>query len=86
MAAGPGLVLLAGTLTFGNEWLQTGQVNYRVPIATLGGAWLISGISDISSKTGTILGLMVLIVAASTPFGGKSPFQELSSAIPKSKG
>jgi hypothetical protein len=75
------LVLLAGTLTFSNEWLQTKQVNFRVPVATVLAAAVVSGIGHLSPVGGTSMGVMALIAAAATPFGGKSPIQELNSVI-----
>lgn len=79
---GPGLILAAGTLTFGNEWLQTGQVNWRVPIAAVLGAWIISMVDKMSSPAATGLGAMVLIGAAVTPINGKSPVQEITGTLP----
>lgn len=75
------LVLLAGTLTFTNEWLQTHEVNWRVPVATVLAAAVTAGISKVSSGGSTALGIMVLIVAASTPINGKSPIQEIGSVV-----
>lgn len=79
MAAAPGIVLIAGTLTFANEWYQADKINWRVPIATFGAAWLMAGIAEVSSKTATALSVMVLIVAVTTPFNGKSVVQEIAS-------
>lgn len=83
MAADTGmkLVLLAGTLTFSNEWLQTRQVNWRVPVATVLAAAAVSGFSKVSPGGATSLGVMALIVAAATPFGGKSPIQEIGDFV-----
>ena len=80
---GAGLVLIAGVLSFGNDWLQTGKVNFRIPVATLIGAWLVGELGNLDSKAGTSLGVMVLIAAASTPLKGKSPIQEIASVVPK---
>jgi hypothetical protein len=73
MDAGTGLVVTAGTLTFGNEWFQTGKLNWRVPIATLLAAGAIGGVSKASPKGSAALGVMVLIGALVTPFHGKAP-------------
>jgi hypothetical protein len=81
MDAGTGLVLAAGTLTFGNEWYQTHQLNWRVPVATLLAAGAVSGVSKASPKGSTALGFMVLIGAVVTPFRGKSPAEELASIV-----
>lgn len=82
----PALVLTAGVLTFGNEWLQTGQLNWRVPIATLLGAGILGAIGAISAGAANGLGVMVLIAAANTQFNGKSAVQEFASSLPKQKG
>jgi hypothetical protein len=75
------LVLLAGTLTFANEWLQTHEVNWRVPVATVLAAAVTAGIGKLSSGGATSLGLMALIVAAATPINGKSPIQEIGTVV-----
>ena len=81
MSAAPGIVFLAGSLTFGNEWYQQDKINWKVPIATFGAAWLISGIAEVSDKTAVSLSVMALIVACTTPFGGKSVVQEIASVV-----
>lgn len=83
---GAGLVLIAGILSFSNDWLQTGQVNWRIPIATLIGGWLVGELSALDNNAGTSLGVMVLIAAATAPLNGKSPVEELSSVLPTKKG
>lgn len=75
------LVLLAGTLTFTNEWLQTHEVNWRVPVATVLAAAVTAGIGKLSSGGATSLGLMALIVAAATPINGKSPIEEIGTVV-----
>jgi hypothetical protein len=75
------IVLLAGTLTFGNEWIQTKQLNWKVPVATVLAAAAVAGLGKVSPGAGTSIGLMALIVAATTPLQGKSPIQELASVV-----
>ncbi len=75
------LVLLAGTLTFANEWLQTKEVNWRVPVATVLAAAAVAGVGKVSSGGATGLGVMALIVAASTPLNGKSPIQQIGAVV-----
>jgi hypothetical protein len=82
---GPALVLTAGTLTFGNEWLQTGKLNWRVPVATLLGAGVMAAIGVVSTGAANGLAVMVLIAAANTEFNGKSAVQEISSSLPQQK-
>lgn len=83
---GPAFVLAAGTITFGNEWIQTGQYNWRVPVATLLGAGVIGLIGQFSASSGNILGVMILIAASATRFNGKSALEELNMTLPKPKG
>jgi hypothetical protein len=81
MSTAPGIVFIAGTLTFANEWYQTDKINWRVPIATFGAAWLMAGVAEVSGNTATGLAVMALIVACTTPFGGKSVVQEIASVV-----
>lgn len=83
---GAALVLAAGLMTFGNEWLQTDKINWRVPVATLLGAGFVGLIGNFSPGAGNGLGTMVLIAAATVPINGKSPVQELAATVPKAKG
>lgn len=83
---GPALVIAAGTLTFANEWLQTDELNWRVPIATILGAGAMAAIGAVSSGAANGLGAMVLIAAANTRFNGKSAVQEIASSLPRQKG
>lgn len=82
---GPALVLTAGSLTFANEWLQTGKLNWRVPVATLLGAGIMGAIGALSTGTANGLAVMVLIAAANTEFNGKSAVQEIASSLPQQK-
>lgn len=79
--AGPGLVLAAGSLTFGNEWWQTGKPNYRVVVATVIGAGLASLLAAISPKGSAALGGIIMIGALTTKFNGNSPISELNSML-----
>jgi hypothetical protein len=78
------LVLLAGTLTFANEWLQTREVNWRIPVATVLAGAATAGIGQVSPGGAVSLGVMALIVAAVTPLNGRSPVQEISAVVNKS--
>lgn len=82
---GPAFVLAAGGITFGNEWLQNGQINTRVPIATLLGAGAIGLVGMLSPAAGNMLGVMVLIAAATLTSNGRSALDELTSNLPKAK-
>lgn len=80
-SSGPALVMISGTLTFGNEFVQANKFNVKVIVATLLGTWMMMGVAKVSPKGATALGVMVLIAAASTRVNGKSPFEELSSLV-----
>ena len=80
---GPAFVLAAGTLTFANHWLQSGDVNFRVPIATLLGAGAVGVIGQFSASAGTTLGAMVLLAALTVRVNGKSAIDEFASNLPR---
>jgi hypothetical protein len=81
-SSAPGtIVLLTGTGTFANEWLQTGKPNWRVIPATLLAAWGIELLDHISNGAAMALSIMVAIAGVTTTFGGKSIIQELNSVV-----
>lgn len=82
MSTGSNLVLVGGALTFGNEWIQTGTPNWRMPIGTLGIALLTSGISRVSPGAGTAFGVIVLVAALTVRFNGKSVAEEALTVLP----
>jgi hypothetical protein len=81
MSAAPGIILVAGTGTFANEWLQTGKPNWRVVPATLLASWGFAGLDKLSEKASVSLALMAAIVAVTTTFGGKSIVQEVNGVL-----
>lgn len=81
MSAAPGIILVAGTGTFANEWLQTGKPNWRVVPATLLASWGFAGLDKLSEKASVSLALMAAIVAVTTKFNGKSVIEEINSAL-----
>ncbi len=81
MSAAPGIILVAGTGTFANEWLQTGKPNWRVVPATLLASWGFAGLDKLSEKASVSLAIMAAIVAVTTKFNGKSVVQEINSAL-----
>lgn len=78
MGASTGLVLTGTGISFANEWLSTGEPNYRVGIAGLGIALLFDGIEKINQQAATGLGLIFLITVLVTPFKGLSPVQTVA--------
>ena len=86
-----GIILTAGTITFANEWYQTGKVNWRVPVATVLAAAVFDGLAHIDDKAAVGLSIIVLMGAMTTKFGGHSAaetvagFFQQSAAKPKPK-
>lgn len=75
------IVLTAGTMTFANEWYQTNQVNWRIPVATVLLAGLFDVFAGIDNKAATITSVIVLIGALTTSFNGKSVADEFASVF-----
>lgn len=67
-----GIILVAGTITFANEWYQTGKADFKVAVATMIAAAVFDGISHISPTAGTGLAVIALLAAFTTKFNGKS--------------
>lgn len=85
MAQSTGIMLLGGTISFGNEWVQTGKPNFRIPVATLVAALFLDGLEKFSPKAATGLATIVFITILATPFQGKSPLQEALTVLPQPK-
>jgi glucokinase len=80
-----GIVLVAGTATFTNEWYQTGKVNWRVPVATLLLAAGFDALAHVNDKAAVGLSIMVLIGAATAKFGGASVADTLAQLFGNQK-
>jgi len=85
MAASTGLILTAGVITLGNEWLQGGGINWRVAAATLGSALVFAGLEKLDQQAAVGLATIVMITVL---IGGvnpkyKSPAQEVLSLLGK---
>jgi hypothetical protein len=79
-----GVILTAGTITFANEWYQTGKVNWRVPVATVLAAAVFDGLAHIDDKAALGLSIIVLFGALTTKFGGKSASETISTFFQQS--
>lgn len=85
MAQSTGIILTAGVITFGNDWLQLGKPNWRIAIATLGTAVVFSGIEKLDEQAAVGLAAIVMItvlIGGVTP-GVKSPAAEVLSLLGK---
>ncbi len=86
MAASTGILLAAGGITFGNEWVHNPtKPNWKIPVATLAIAVVFSGIEKIPGAAPFAVGIAAIALIASllgtaTP-GVPSPAQQLISFI-----
>lgn len=85
MGATTGIVLVATGISFGNEWLNTGEFNYRIPAAGLGTALVMDGIEMVDARIARGLALIMLFTVIVTPFNGKAPAQTAASLLDSSK-
>jgi hypothetical protein len=81
MAMSTGIVLTATAIGMGNEFIQGSGINFRMGIAGLGAALLLTGIEKLNYTAGVGLSVMVLIAVLVTPFKGKAPAQEVLALI-----
>lgn len=79
-----GIILVAGTMTFANEWYVTGKPNWKVPIATLLAAAVFDGLAHIDDKAAVGLSVIVLLGAFTTKFGGKSVSDTIAGVFTQS--
>lgn len=83
MAKSTGLILVAGTITFGNEWFQTSKPNWKIIPATLVAAFAFAGIEKVSEPlaVGVAVIAMITVLLGGVSPGVKSPAQELLIAM-----
>lgn len=84
MAASTGILLTAGAITFGNEWVH-GHVNWRIPVATLGAAVIFAGMERVPGGQPFAVGvatiaLIGVLVGGVTP-GVPSPAAQLLAFV-----
>jgi hypothetical protein len=82
MELATGIVVTAGTMTFANEWWQTRQANWRIPVATLFLGTAFDFFSKLDSKIANMLAVIVFIGAGTATFNGRSAFDMLASIYP----
>jgi hypothetical protein len=87
MAASTGIILTAGVITIGNEFLQGASPAslFRPAIATLGSALVFAGLEKLDTEAAVGLAAIVMITVL---IGGvnpkyKSPAQEVLSLVGK---
>lgn len=75
------ITITAGGLTFANEWYQTKNIDWKVPVATVILAAGVDVFAGIDSKGAVILSLMIMLGAATTKFNGRSPIDTLTETM-----
>jgi hypothetical protein len=83
MAKSTGIVLTAVAIGMGNEFVQGQGVNFRMGIAGLGAALLLTGVEKINETAGVGLAVIVFIGIMLTPFKGRAPSQEILYLVNK---
>ncbi len=78
MAKSTAIVLGAGAISFGNDWYQSHQPNFRIPVATLAVAVIFAGIEKVNSTAGVGLATIMFVTVLFTPMhGGYAPLETL---------
>jgi hypothetical protein len=85
MPASVTITLVAGGMTFVNEWYQTKNIDWKVPIATVILAVGMDGFSKLSNGAATALSVIVFLGAATTQFNGKSSVDTITNLLGNTK-
>lgn len=86
MAASTGLLLTAGAITFGNEWVHNpAHPNWKIPVATLAVSVIFAGMEQIPGAAPFAVGVAAIalvgtLLGSFTP-GVPSPAQQLIGFI-----
>lgn len=75
------ITLVAGGITFVNQWYQTHNADWKVPVATLILAAGVGGLSNLDSKAATILSLLILLGAATTKYNGHTAIDTITGLV-----
>jgi hypothetical protein len=76
------IILIAGGMTFVNEWYQNDHaINWRIPIATFLAAAVFDGLAKLDNKAAVGVSIMVLIGAFVNKVNGKSIADVLNDAF-----
>lgn len=75
------ITLVAGSITFVNEWYQTRNIDWKVPVATLILAAGVDVVAKLDSTGANILSLLILLGAATTKYNNKSAINTISDLV-----
>jgi uncharacterized membrane protein YfcA len=85
MAVGTVLIITAGTVTFTNEWYQTKNLDWKIPVVTLFLAAAFDGLDKISPGAATGLAFIALVGAFTTKYNGKSAIDQIGQLVNQPK-
>ena len=79
------VILVAGGMTFTNEWYQTNKINWRVPVATVLLAGVFDAFAHVDEKAATLASIIVLIGAFTARINGNSVAEEVAGLTQQQK-
>jgi hypothetical protein len=85
MPASVTITVVAGGMTFVNEWYQTKNIDWKVPVATVVLAAAMDGFSKVSNGAATALSVIIFLGAATTQFNGKSTVDTITDLLGNTK-
>jgi hypothetical protein len=85
MTASVTITLAAGGMTFVNEWYQTKNIDWKVPLATALLAVGMEVFSNVDNGAATAFSVIIFLGAATTKFNGKSPVDTVSALLSNTK-
>lgn len=75
------ITLTAGGITFVNQWYQTHNLDWKVPVATVILGAGVDAFSKLDSKGALLLSGLILMGALTTKFGGKTPIDLITGFV-----
>ena len=82
MSSAPGIAVIAGTATFGNEWLQTNKPNWKVIPATAIAALIFAGFEKVNQPAARGLAALALVTTLIAPVGtAEAPVTHLAQIM-----
>lgn len=81
MAAATVMIVTSGTVLFANEWYQTKNLDWKIPVVTLFLAAAFDGLAKLSPNAATGLAAIAMIGAFTTKFNGKSAIDQIGGLV-----
>lgn len=81
MAAATVMIITAGTVTFANEWYQTKNIDWKIPVVTLFLAAAFDGLAKIDANAAAGLAAIAMVGAFTVKYNGKSALDQLGGLV-----